>query len=246
MTHQSPYLANRWLRRIIFAIPLVTIAAALAVGLWRVVNSPSFQFFGQIVPRVETTEPVIALTLDDGPTSSFTHEILQLLAEKDVRATFFLIGSEIERNPEETRSIIAAGHDVGNHSFSHKRMRLVTPGFVADEIERTDRLIRDAGYERPITFRPPYGEKLFVLPWYLSQNSRTTVTWDIAPESDFAGDTQAIADHILRNARGGSVIVLHVMYDRRRASMKAVGLAIDGLRSRGFRFVTISELLAMQ
>ena len=84
----------------------------------------------------------------------------------------------------EGRKIVAAGHEVGNHSYSHVRMLLVTPSFVQQEIEKTDRLIRAAGYDREINFRPPYGKKLFALPWYLSKTGRKTITWDVEPDSN--------------------------------------------------------------
>ena len=106
--------------------------------------------------------------------------------------------------------IVAAGHEIGNHSFSHRRMVLVSPGFVKSEIEKTDDLIKKAGYAKEITFRPPYSKKLFVLPWYLSENSRKTVTCDVEPETyaEMSGD---IIKHTLENTGNGSIILLHVM-----------------------------------
>src|SRR5262245_14551677 len=102
---------------------------AVAVALWQIGKSRTFQFFGVIVPRVNTAEKIVALTFDDGPTAFGTSEILKALDETQVKATFFLIGGELEQNQAEGRKIVAAGHEVGNHSYSHTRMLLVSPSF---------------------------------------------------------------------------------------------------------------------
>ncbi len=125
------------------AAPVILLV--VAVALWQVSKSRTFQFFGLIVPRVNTSEKVVALTFDDGPTPSATSEILKVLDEKRVKATFLVTGVELERNMSEARKIVAAGHELGNHSYSHSRMILVSPDLVQQEVEKTDRLIREAG-----------------------------------------------------------------------------------------------------
>lgn len=197
---------------------------ACCFALWKISDSRTFQFFGSIVPRVEASDKIIALTFDDGPTPVFTDEILQLLENEDVKATFFLIGGELEKHPDEGKKIAAAGHEIGNHSFSHQRMLFVMPSFVKSEIERTDELIRAAGFHGQIHFRPPFGKKLFTVPYYLSRNNRTTITWDIEPEShpEVATNPEKLAEYAISNTRNGSIILLHVMYDRERKSMYSV------------------------
>lgn len=143
-------------KKLLLGAPFVLLLVAMT--LWQVSKSRTFQFFGVLVPRIDTAEKVVALTFDDGPTASGTNEILSVLDEMKVKATFFLIGAELEQNMAEGRKIVAAGHEVGNHSYSHVRMLLVTPAFVQQEIKKTDRLIRAAGYDREINFRPPYGK----------------------------------------------------------------------------------------
>ncbi len=214
--------------------------------LWQIGDSRTFQFFGEIVPRVETPEKIIALTFDDGPNDCCTDKILDILNETNVIATFFVTGRELEQNPAEGRKIADAGHQLGNHSYSHRRMLFVLPAFAAAEIENTDRQIRAAGYEGEIHFRPPYGKKLFVLPYYLARTNRKTITWDIEPESylEAAKYSEKISEHILMNARPGSIVLLHVMYESRRESLNAVRKTIEDLKSQGYEFVTVSELLA--
>lgn len=231
----------------------VWIIAALVVvlsvfGLFQLSKARGYQLFGTIVPRVETSAPLVALTLDDGPTLRYTRDVLNLLDEKNVKATFFLTGKEMQETPALAAAIVRRGHQVANHSFSHSNMSLMGLAKVRDEIETTDRAIRASGYQGEIYFRPPYGKKLFTLPWYLSQTGRTSITWDVEPESypDIAEDPDAIAEYVLQNAKGGSIILLHVMYRSREASRQALPKIIDGLRSRGFQFVTVSELMKHQ
>ncbi len=111
---------------------------------------------------VETQEKIVALTFDDGP-GDLTRPLLDILEKEQISATFFVTGAELEKNLDRGIRIVSAGHELGNHSYSHERMILVSPSYVRQEIERTDQLIREAGYQSEILFRPPYGKKLFVL-----------------------------------------------------------------------------------
>ena len=219
------------------------IAPAMLVGAWKLSNAHTFQLFGGIVGRVETTAPVVALTFDDGPTAQFTAEVLGVLRQRQVTATFFVVGEALERNPELGRQIVAGGHELGNHSYSHARLILQPLSFIREEIDRTDQLIRQAGYEGEIHFRPPNGKKLILLPYYLASTGRKTITWTVAPESapDEAG---LIVARVLEQAQPGSIILLHVMYASRAESRAALPGIIDGLQAKGYRFVTLSELLA--
>lgn len=228
-----------------FILCVVLLGAVVLFGVHRYSNSRTSQMFGEIVARVETDKPLVALTFDDGPSARFTQDVLTMLKERNVKGTFFLTGKETEKNLPHARAIVDAGHQVGNHSYSHSRMLLMGLGTVADEIERTDAAIRAAGYQGEIDFRPPYGKKLLTLPWYLSQQNRRTITWDVEPESypDIANDADFIANHVIDKAQNGSIILLHVMYRSGEASRAAVPKIIDGLRQRGFEFATVSQLL---
>lgn len=235
----------KWLRRkptIITAVGLVVVLAAV-VTLWNVSSSRTFQFFGELVDRVETSEKVVALTFDDGPDPAGAQATLDVLAEKQVPATFFLNGSGLKQYPDLGRKIAEAGHEIGNHTYSHERMVLVSPGFVAKEIEDTDALIRATGYQGPIHFRPPNGKKLFTLPYYLSEHGRTTVMWDVEPDSAGARTAEEIEKEVLARTRPGSIVLLHSMFGARQPTRQALGPIIDGLEERGFRFVTVSALL---
>jgi peptidoglycan/xylan/chitin deacetylase (PgdA/CDA1 family) len=227
---------------IIFTLLLVS------YSLFRISKLNSFQFFGGIVPRVNTDQKVVALTLDDAP-SPFSDEVLGILAEKNVKATFYVIGKNLEEYPQEGKNIVEAGHELGNHSYSHRRILLKSFSFVEAEIQKTNQLIRNAGYRGEITFRPPYGKKLFILPWYLYRHNIKTITWDVQPDS-YALDLeegdekiQFLVNNTLQNTKPGSIILLHPFCNSCVSARKALGQIIDGLREKGYRFVVISELL---
>ena len=217
-------------------------------AFWQVSKSRTYQIFGEIVPRVETSQKVVALTFDDGPTVEGTTEVLSILKENDIKASFFLIGADIEKNPESAKQIIAAGHEVGNHSYTHERMFFKTPSFIEREIEDTDKLIREAGYEGTIHFRAPYGKKFLLLPYYLSKRNKKNIMWDVEPNSfpEIDKDANKIVEYTLKNSKPGSIILLHVMYTGREESMKAIGGIIKSLKEQGYEFKTVSELLALK
>ena len=219
----------------------------LVIGGWHISNSRQFQFFGRLVYHISTPDSVVALTFDDGPTPIYTEEVLNILKSENVKATFFVIGSVVEKHMYEAALIVKNGNELGNHSWSHERMVLKSAIFISKEIEDTDHIIRKVGYKGEIYFRPPYGKKLLILPWYLSHHNRTTIMWDSEPESypDIAKNAEGITEYILSNAHPGSIILLHAMYASNDATRKALPMIIDGLKKRGYRFVTVSQLLSM-
>ena len=230
------------MKKVVIFATLVLISS---IVLWQSSRSTSFQLFGEIIDRVETLEKVVALTFDDGPAKGSTQRILEILQTHRVQATFFLTGEGIEKNPDEARLIVEAGHEVGNHSYSHQRMVFKSRAFITGELERTDELIRGAGYKGPIHFRPPYGKKLVALPMYLAENNIKSITWDVAAESydKDMNDAQGLVDRTLAAVQPGSIVLMHVMFKSRESSMQAVPDIIEGLRDKGYRFVTVSELL---
>ncbi len=232
-----------WLRVVAPVVLLVLIGLPLT---WKLSKARTVQAGGRLVAHADTTRPIVALTFDDGPTPEGTEAALPLLQQYGVRATFFVTGRDLSLHMEEAQRIVAAGHELGNHSYSHAAMIGKPLSFIEREIEETDALIRQAGYEGEIHFRPPGCKKLFLLPLYLWRTGRTTVTWDLEPESypDVAQDGDRIAAYVLDRVRPGSIILLHPMYANRGEVLQALPAIIEGLQERGYRFVTVSELLA--
>lgn len=228
------------LRDLLFILML---AAVLFTMLWFMVSSKSFMLFGNIVTHVETSEKVVALTFDDGPLPGATEETLKTLKQLDVKATFFTIGLESKRHPEQLKEIIAAGQEVGNHSYSHKLMAFMTYDQVAREIERNDALIRDAGYTGSIPFRVPYNVKFIALPYYLSRHERPDISHNVMTSEGWKYSSKKITDSIVGQVTPGSIILLHPMYKHTVSSREAIRPIVDALRAKGYSFVTVSQLL---
>ncbi|WP_432557750.1 polysaccharide deacetylase family protein [Granulicoccus sp. GXG6511] len=238
------------MRRRLPAIAALLLAAVLVLGAgaYKLVNSRTVQIAGELVARVNTTEKVVALTFDDGPTGRVTDAILRTLAEHDVPATFFVVGESVAADPRSARAIVAGGHQLANHSWSHPRMVLLGREKIAQEIERTDAAIREAGYDGPIEFRPPFGKKLVGLPRYLHQHDRRTIMWDVAVE-DYSGGPPQSTDDLVRltveGVRPGSIVLLHP-WQGRTPTQAAIEPVIEELKGRGYRFVTVEQLLALR
>ena len=246
--HQSDKVVVKRRKRnkkvyIFMFLGLFFLGAVLLAG-YKISNSRTFQFFGSIIHRIDTQEKVVALTFDDGPTQK-TDEVLELLEGLDIKATFFVTGRELEENKKAGEKIVLAGHELGNHSYSHTRMVLKSPGFIEKEISSTDKLIREVGYQGHIHFRPPYAKKLALLPYYLLRNNKKTIMWDVEPESypEIASSSEEIINHVLENVNPGSIILLHVMYESRRESLRSIEGIVTALKAEGYTFKTISELL---
>ncbi len=229
-------------------LKLVVLVLVLLLAVWKLSSSVQFQLFGELVHKVDTEQKLVALTFDDGPTPHYTTDILQLLELYQVKATFFVTGSETQRYMTQAKQIVAAGHQLGNHSWSHQRMLFMSLDEINREIEGTDQQIRAAGYQGEILFRPPYGKKLLLLPWYLAENNRVSIMWDIAPETfdEDSEDPQTMAAQVLEQVQPGSIVLLHLMYKNRDASRAALPLIIKGLKQKGYTMVRVSDLLAAE
>ena len=223
----------------------VLLAIVVIAGLRELARARTYQVFGRLIAHVDTPDRRVALTFDDGPTAKLADSIARVLSTRSVRATFFVIGADMADAPQAGGLLAAAGHELGNHTFTHPRMVLHSPGFVRSQIERTDSLIRAAGYRGEIFFRPPYGYKLFVLPWYLNRTNRTTVMWDVEPDSypEVSASADGIVRHVLERVRPGSIIILHPWYGSRATSLAAIGPLIDSLHARRYTVGTVGDLL---
>ena len=224
-----------------------TLTLTAAVGLYLLMNARCYQLLGDLVCHGASDHKHIALTFDDAPSEHTSDAVLAVLAEKNVQATFFMIGENMARHPQAAQRIAAVGHELGNHSYSHRRFLLRSPAFIAREIEDTNALIRAAGYHGPIHFRPPYGKKLLGLPWYLARHHITTVMWDSEPARQQPPTAEAITAAALAQAHNGAIILLHPFCpDACRAEREALPHIIDGLRAQGYTLVTVSTLLTPQ
>ena len=197
---------------------------------------------------MDTGEKVVALTFDDGPQPAYTQSVIDTLEAHDAKGTFFVIGHDAAASPDSLRTLVAAGEEIGNHTWSHPRLLAMSQGAIAAEIERTDAVIRAAGYGGPIFVRPPNGKRLLAAPWYLWRHGRTTVMWSLEPDSiaGIADDPDAMVAYVREHVRPGDIILMHVMYESRSASRAALPRILEALAADGYRFVTVSQLLALR
>jgi peptidoglycan/xylan/chitin deacetylase (PgdA/CDA1 family) len=190
----------------------------------------------------------IALTFDDGPDPAWTPRILDVLAARDVRATFFVIGERAAKSPELIRAMKSAGHEVGNHSWSHPSLWLCAPPRTADEIARTHELLTELTGETPRYFRPPWGMVNAPMFSALRRHGLRCVFWSIQPEGrrPVAAATQIA--RVVARARPGAIVDLHDAEGTPSAPARlhqALPAMIDGLRREGYELATVSEVLTV-
>lgn len=195
---------------------------------------------GRLLSEEETLEmenKMIALTFDDGPNVLYTERLLDGLAERDVKATFFLIGKSAEAHPEIVSRIAEEGHLIGNHTYSHLKLTAGNEAEFLEEINRTGGIIRDITGSTPVFCRPPFGvwntryeERLGIIP----------VLWDVDPRDWCTFDTQTVANRIMAGCHDSAIILLHDEYE---TSVEAALLVIDELKQQGYTFVTVDKLL---
>jgi peptidoglycan/xylan/chitin deacetylase (PgdA/CDA1 family) len=234
---------QRWVRVVRAALVVAVCVVATAYVCFRISRTRRLQLFGEIVTYVETRDSVIALTFDDGPTPAYTDSILAVLRRERARATFFVLGGDLERNPELGRRIVAEGHALANHTWSHPRMVGQSWGRIRREVEDTDRQIRLAGERGPIHFRAPYSHKFVLLPWYLHRTGRTNVSWNVEPDGDPSRPADEMVRLVLDEAHPGAIILLHPWYASRENSRRALPGIVRGLHAKGYELVTVPELL---
>ncbi|OJJ15701.1 hypothetical protein BKI52_38110 [marine bacterium AO1-C] len=195
--------------------------------------------------QIQTSEKVIALTFDDGPAKGRTPALLKLLKDKQVKATFFMLGANIKKYPTIAQQVHNEEHLIGNHSYSHPRMILKSPGFIKSEILRTEKLIQSLGQKDVKYFRPPYSSKFIVLPLVLSSMNKTLVTGTYDPPAEYGSpyNAQKVANQVIKNAQPGSIVYLH---DGKKgdvlAFVKSVEIIIDQLHKQGYRFVRLDQI----
>lgn len=201
-------------------------------------------YTGQVVTRVDVTAPLIALTYDDGPREPYTSEILDVLREQGVHATFFLVGENVRRYPEVVRRIVREGHAVGNHSWSHGMLGGAAFATAYDEIARTDRAIEEATGVRTTLFRPPYGDLGPALTRAAGRLGHLQVLWSTDVADWSTRSARAVAVGTIRRMEPGSIVLLHDGGGDRGHTVTATRWMVGHLARAGFRMVTLPELLA--
>ncbi|MFB9236770.1 polysaccharide deacetylase family protein [Plantactinospora siamensis] len=198
-----------------------------------------------VVWHVSTTEPLVALTFDDGPGPRWTPMVLDILDRAAAPATFMMVGERLTRYADLLRGRLGR-HEVGNHTWAHRDLAELDEAGVRDQLERADEAIRRLLGRTPTLMRPPWGHLGGSTLTVADEFGYDVVMWSQQMREEmFQHDPPAQVTDIVDNARRGSIVLAHdVGADTRLVALRQLGAMIDGLRGRGFRLVTVSELLA--
>ena len=186
----------------------------------------------------------IALTFDDGPSAKYTSDILDYLRDEDIRATFFVVGSQARANPELVAREEAEGHEIGNHTDSHPHLRHEPIPTLQAEILACERTVYELTDTRTTLFRPPEGHCTADISALVEGLDYRIILWNIDTR-DWADTTAAgITENILTNVQSGDIILFHDSVSRKESqTLNALKAVVPELKRRGYRFVTVSELL---
>jgi len=238
--------------RLFFFVSLLALTRSVVFGQTAPPAQPapaeSIKSSGPVEPRitynsVHVDEPYIAMTFDDGPHATLTPKLLDLLAQRHIKVTFFVLGECVEQNPEVLRRAAREGHEIGNHSWSHPQLNKMSDEAVRTQLRRTDDLIKSITGKRPTLFRPPYGA---LTPrqrkWIHDEFGYEIIMWDVDPLDWKEPGPATVCNRILKETRPGSIVLSH---DIHRGTVEAMPSTLEQLAAKHFKFVTVSELIAL-
>jgi len=224
----------------------LAVAGAVAGATGYGIAGRSSQMLGRSVYRGAGKRRSISFSFDDGP-SEGSRRLLDYLAAEQIKATFFECGMNVARHPAIAREIHAAGHEIGNHTFSHPRLCLRSPGTIYSELSQAQETIEAETGAVPTLFRAPYGLRWVGLDAAQRRLNLLGVMWTVIG-NDWMWPAQRIADLVLRKADAAGIICLHDGRDVQpkpdiSETLAAMRRIVPVLRERGYRFETVSELL---
>jgi peptidoglycan/xylan/chitin deacetylase (PgdA/CDA1 family) len=187
----------------------------------------------------------IALTFDDGPDPHTTPALLDALAELDVRATFFLVGRAVDAHPELAARIAREGHEIGNHTYSHRYLPLARSRSVAAELAATDAAIVRATGIVPTLARPPWGGRSPRNVRAFANCAKRMVTWDVNSFDWKGKPADEVARRVVERTRPGSIVLMHEAREGGEVTIEAVRLLVPQLRQQGFELTTVSDTMPL-
>lgn len=183
------------------------------------------------------------MTFDDGPHPKLTPKLLDMLKERNIKATFFVIGKCVAEYPDIAKRIVDEGHEIANHSWNHPQLTKLSPSAFDAEISQTTDAIQKATGVRPVTMRPPYGAINPTLTKRLNDEyGLCVILWSVDPQDWKIRKSDHVSGHIIKNATPGAIILAH---DIHASTIDAMPATLDALQSKGYKFATVSELIAM-
>ncbi|OIK12080.1 chitooligosaccharide deacetylase [Bacillus sp. MUM 116] len=208
----------------------------------------AYEKTGRVIWEVNTNEKLVALTFDDGPHPYFTPQILDILAKHDAKATFFVAGNKVVRFPDLLKREVKEGHEIANHTFHHIYGN-ITSAKLSSELEETDKMIKKFTGLKPSLYRPVGGFYNDVIINTALKNGKTVVLWSWDQDSrDWANPpANQMCSYIKKGIRPGNIILFHDWhgseYTQTCSTVKALDNILDFLDKKGYKSVTVSELL---
>lgn len=193
---------------------------------------------------MNTAKPFVALTFDDGPSPTYTPQILSLLSRYNARATFFVLGVEVRANPKLLKDIAAQGSEVGSHSVNHADLGTLGAEAIRRHVTLGAEAIRKVLGRAPRLFRPPYGSMPLWARTIVVAEGQTPVLWDIDTQDWARPGTRLIASRVLDHVRAGDIVLFHDGGGNRSETVAALEIILPALRERGLQPVTLDTLLA--
>lgn len=224
------------------------LSLALSGTLLLLAVLPGNSFYGKVLTHAETPQrKVIALTFDDGPYPPYTQKLLQVLAEKHVHATFFMVGENAVRHPELVKMVQAQGQLIALHAGYHKDLLKLPHEEVVQNIAFGKQTLENITGTKMHYMRPPHGFKDWFVISAINAAGLEVVNWNVIPRDWTNPGAQIIANRVLENAQPGAIVLLHdgdspKLLAPRDQTIEAVGIIIDKLRAEGYEFVTIDEI----
>ncbi len=193
------------------------------------------------VPLQDGNTPEIALTIDDGP-SPYTSQMLSVLRQYGIHATFFVVGQNVQNYPDLVQQELADGHLIGNHTWDHADLTKLSANAVRKEISDTSAILQQTAGFQPTFFRPPYGAITNSIQAQAYSLGLTSTLWSVDPQDWTTPGTQVIINRVLSEVQNGAVILMHDGGGNRSQSIAALKTIIPTLQQRGYHFVTVQQL----
>lgn len=185
----------------------------------------------------------IAMTFDDGPSPETTPRLLKMLRDRNIKATFFVLGNMAAKHPELLKMIADEGHEIGSHSWSHPQLTRISQAALDKELGNTTEVILQATGKRPIYLRPPYGTMKPALRTLIEEKyGLTIVNWSVDPNDWKNRNSQAVYDAIMAQVKPGAIVLSHDIY---ATTVDAMPRVLDDLATKGYKFATLSQMVAM-
>ncbi|EIT86424.1 polysaccharide deacetylase family sporulation protein PdaB [Fictibacillus macauensis ZFHKF-1] len=207
------------------------------------INRFYYEKKGEVVWDLPSERKEVAITFDDGPNPAYTNEILDTLKKYDAKATFFLVGRNVARHPAIVKREVAEGHELGNHTYTHPYR--LPPSAYKKEIDATEKLIEQYQKNQVKLFRPPGGTlNKPIINYTIKKGYKILLwSWHQDPRDWMHPSASSIATHVVSHVRNGDVILLHDAGGNRQETVKAVKMILPILKKKGYKFVTVSQLM---